>query len=627
MKTKLPLMLIIIAILITSCDWFNSGEEEGRIIINNKPGELSERVEIKNEIMGLNGVDGRTLEKMNAIDSSDFVLVLRAEVDAPEHNGKVLRATHVTIESDYAYVTYNREGAEYLGGIDVFDISDISNPQLISQAILVDTDIAASAYDNGYLYLAEAMNMDLHPELNSPALIEKMELDNDLLTIHTDQVNLESYVCTNVLINNNKLYATTGSMGSLYVLDPVTLDVDTSYAISDARSLALNNGSLAVLSASPFLLSVFDLASGGFLNSYSIGNMTIPESRSDVELDGNYAYVALNDEGLKVIDITTGLVVDQIARPETAPGGADIDYVTNSVTINEELVMIANGASGVWVGKKYDDEAIKIYGSMDFQSSTNFIEAKDDVIFVATGFGGFKILQVLRYNPTEGDYLNLGGWDGSGLPDYLEAEIDTVDTALLNDVDEALPEYSRAPLDHPEYFDSTTTNVEMTEEADLYVTFIMEGAGWTNSLGFYTFDPENPPATPEELTDMTIIFPNVSQEGSGGSLIPGHTVHLGKFPAGTAVGFFLVSKGWSGGQMTDGVYTHYSNYEFNTESQAQLLQHNVMLNDSSRAQVILAYEDIDRESSGCDEDFNDAVFTVKSIPENAYYIDNMPIVP
>ena len=622
----LEVVLLVTLAFFASCDLFNGGGQSNeRILINNNAGDLSSRVIIKDDILPFYGVDGATLNKISADDSSDFVLVLRAEVEAPIYDGMELRASHVTIENGYAYVAYNREGEGYLGGVEVFDVSDVRNPQLVSQAIFTDTDISAVIYKDGALYLAEAVSPYLNDAFNTPAVLEKMTLSAGLLTTNTIQKDLSSYVATDVNASDNKIFVTTGSDGHVFVIEPDSLGIDTLFALSDARSIDVEGDKVAVLSASPFMLSVYDQADYSF-NSYSVGGLTIPESKSEVELDGNYAYVTLNDGGLKVIDITTGDVLDQMARPETAPGGDDIDYVTNSVSINEELVLIANGAAGVWVGKKYDGDPIDIYGSMEFQSSTNFVEGKDDVVFVATGFGGFRILEVLRYDPEEGDYLNLGDWDSNGLPDYLEAEIDTVDTNLLNDIDEALPEYERAPNAHPEYFDTTATGVEMSEEADLYVTFIMEGAGWTNSLGFYTFDPANPPATPEDITNLTVIFPNVSQEGSGGSLIPGHTVHLGKFPAGTAVGFFLVSKGWHYGTMTSGIYTHYSNYEFNNQSEPQLLQHNVLLNDSTRAQLILAFEDIDRGSSGCDEDFNDAVFTVKSVPENAYFIDTMPII-
>lgn len=625
---KLPLiMTLLLIVLASSCDFFNRGQEDGRILINNNASELATRVEVKDEIMPFNGIDGRSLTKIASDDSSDFVLVLRAEVEAPVYNGMDLRASHVTIENGYAYVTYNREGEDYLGGIEVFDVSDIQNPQLVSQAIITDTDISAVVYKDGALYLAEAVNTIENDAFNTPAVLEKMELSGGLLTNNTIQRDLSSYVATDVNTGADKIFVTTGSDGHVFVIDPDTLRIDTLFALNDARSIDVDGDKVAVLSASPFLLSIYEQATGAFISTYSVGGMTIPESKSEVELDGNYAYVTLNDGGLKVVDITTGNLVDEMLRPETAPGGDDIDYVTNSVSINEELVLIANGAAGVWVGSKYDGDPIEIYGSMEFQSSTNFVEGKDDVIFVATGFGGFRILEVQRYMPGEGDYLTLGDWDESGLPAYLETEIDSVDTNLLNNIDVALPEYKKAPNDHPEYFDSTSTSVEMIEDADLYVTFIMEGAGWTNSLGFYTFDPANPPASPADLTNMTIIFPNASQEGSGGSLLPGHTVHLGKYPAGTAVGFFLVSKGWHYGTITEGIYTHYSNYEFNIESEPQLLQHNVLLNDSTRSQLILAYEDTDRNSSGCDQDFNDAVFTVKSIPENAYHIDNMPIVP
>lgn len=628
MKTKLPLVLILlIMITFSSCDLFNRVQKDERILINNNAGKLAARVQIKNEILSFNGVDGRTFSKITPDDSSDFVLVLRAEVAAPVHEGMELRASHVTIENGYAYVTYNREGEDYLGGIDVFDVSDVRNPQLVSQAIITDTDISAVVYKDGALYLAEAVNPYTNDAFNTPAVLEKMILDNGLLSSNTIQRDLSSYVATDVNAGTDKIFVTTGSDGHVFVIDPLALEIDTLYELSDARSIDVNDDKVAVLSASPFMLSLYEKANGAFLLSYPVADgSTIPESKSKVELDGNYAYVSLNDGGMKVIDITTGEIVDMMARPQTAPGGDDIDYVTNSVFINEELILIANGAAGVWVGSKYDGNQIEIYGSMEFQSSTNFVEGKDDVIFVATGFGGFRILEVQRYMPEEGDFLTLGKWDETGLPYYLESEIYSVDTFLLNDIKHALPEYHSAPDHHPEYFDSTTTNVEMREEADLYLTFIMEGAGWTNSLGFYTFDPANPPSSPQDLTNMTIIFPNVSQEGSGGSLLPGHTVHLGKFPADTAVGFFLISKGWKRGEVTKGLYSHYSNYEFNLEMDAQLLQHNIIFNDSTRSQLILAFEDTDRRLSSCDHDFNDAVFTVKSIPENAYYIDTMPII-
>lgn len=624
MKIKLHLVLILLPLItLSSCDLFNRVQADDRILINNNAAELSSRVELKDEQLPFNGVDNGNLSKIISDDGSSFVLVLRAEVAAPVYEGMELRASHVTIENGYAYVTYNREGEDYLGGIDVFDVSDVSNPQLVSQAIIKDTDISAAVYKEGALYLAEAVNPYTNDAFTTPAVLEKMTLANGLLSVNTIQRDLSSYVATDVNAGINKIYVTTGSTGHVYIIDPDTLSIDTLFSLNDARSIDLNDNKVAVLSASPSLLSLYDQTSGVF-SSISVDGLTIPESKSEVELDGNYAYVSLNDAGLKVIDLVTGNVVDMVARPETALGGDEIDYVTNSVSINEELLLIANGAAGVWVGSKYDGNPIEIYGSMEFQSSTNFVEGKDDIIFVATGFGGFRILEVQRYMPEEGDFLTLGSWDSLGLPYYLEIEKDSFDDSLLNDIHTALPWTQSAPDNNPEYFDSTETNIILIENAGLYVTYIYESAGFKNSLGFYTFDPENPPMSSDDIDDMTIVFPNTSMLNSGGSLEAGHTVYLGDFPAGTGVGFFLVSNGWKNGEVTKGLYSHYTNYDINSEIDPAIRQHTVLLKDMDRDLLVMGFEDVSRKYASCDQDFDDTVFLVRSIPKNVYVTNNIP---
>ena len=625
MKTKsIIITMLALLFMLNSCDWFNNGSDKERIIINNNANDLSSRVEIKDEQMPLNGLDNTMLNKVATEDSSSFVLVLRAEVEAPVYNGLDLRASHVTIKDGYAYVTYNLEGEDYLGGIEVFDVNDISHPQLVSQAIITDTDISAIVYKDNALYLAEALNLNTNTDFSSPAILEKMVLQDGLLSANTSQLDLSSYVATDVSIGDEKIYVSTGSDGHLYVIDIESFAIDTSYALTDARSVDIDGDKVAVLSASPFSLSIFGQAKGNFINQYAVGGLTIPESKSEVELDGNYAYVALNDEGMKVIDITTGTIVDQMLRPETIPGGDDIDYVTNSVTINNELILLANGAAGVWLGSKYDDDSVEIYGSMSFQSSTNFVEAKDDVIFVATGFGGFRILEIQRYMPEEGQYLTLGEWDEDGLPLYLETEKDSLDDSLLNDIHDALPWTESAPDHSPEFFNNVETNLVMTEDASLYVTYIYESAGFKNSLGFYTYDPFNPPTSPDEIDDMTIVFPNTSRLGSGGSLEKGHTVCLGDFTSGTGVGFFLVSNGWNNGEVTEGLYTHYTHFDFNPELDENIRQHTVLLKDDERDVLIMGFEDVSRKYASCDQDFDDTVFLIKSTPKNAYVSNNIP---
>ena len=398
MKIKYAfLAFIIISLMMTSCNLFDSNNENARIVIENNNNNLNGRIITTDEEIELDSLTG-ALGKYSMVSvPQDFRLILRAEVNPPVFDGFTLRASHVTINDDVAYVTYNREGEDYLGGVEIFDISDIENPELISQAIFKDTDISSVAYSDNKLYLAGATNPDLHTELKSPAILEKMNLNLfGELSTSTSQYDVSSYVATDVFVYKDILLATTGSDGDLLFFNKDNMDSLGAYPVHDARNVGLTDDYFVFLSASPANLHVVSTTSSDII-TYPIAGETIPESKSTLAIDGEYAYVALNDAGLKVIKLSDGSLVQEIPRPDTPEGEDDLDYVTNGVSINDDLVFIANGAAGVYVGRKYDGEDIEIYGSATFNSSTNFVVSKDDVVFVATGYGGFKILEVQRY--------------------------------------------------------------------------------------------------------------------------------------------------------------------------------------------------------------------------------------
>ncbi|WP_299455403.1 LruC domain-containing protein [uncultured Microscilla sp.] len=229
---------------------------------------------------------------------------------------------------------------------------------------------------------------------------------------------------------------------------------------------------------------------------------------------------------------------------------------------------------------------------------------------------------------TSDTYTFLGAYDSQGVPDYLTTN-DVFDALFLTDVNHTLPENAPVPNAHPEYLKvGNVTDIAVKEEADIWITFVHEGAGWRNSLGYYTYDLNNPPRTVEEIKQLKIIFPNVSFSGSGGGLQSGNKVFLGKFPAGTGIGWFLVAQGWKSTSqtVTNSSYTIYSNPDFNPESSASDRQHNVLINDSERKLVLLGFEDTRRDYPSCDQDFNDAIFYVTANPYTAIQSDQMPQV-
>lgn len=191
------------------------------------------------------------------------------------------------------------------------------------------------------------------------------------------------------------------------------------------------------------------------------------------------------------------------------------------------------------------------------------------------------------------------------------------------------------------------TNLKLSHDADVWVTFINEGAGFSNSVGFFTFDPANPPRTPQEVTDEQIILPNASVPPLAKAAGQGVTVSLGRVPAGRGIGFFVVANGWaSNGRTVDGVkvpgvkeaidrnWIYYSLKGLNPEpaDSRHLNQHTVLLQDTTvigtdnrpYQRLVLAFEDYLRTSSS-DHDFNDVILAVHVSPASS--IGNLAGIP
>jgi len=219
-------------------------------------------------------------------------------------------------------------------------------------------------------------------------------------------------------------------------------------------------------------------------------------------------------------------------------------------------------------------------------------------------------------------YNYLGDFSSDGTPLYL-AERDSVSQETLNKIDDALPESYPVPDFNPHYISSGyESDILLQEEADIWVTFLGEGAGYKNTLGFYTYDINNPTATIPRPEDITIIFPNVSAKNSGGGLSIGDKVNIGRFSANTGIGWVLLANAWSEGCVSTGNWQLYSNPEYNPESDPNLRYHNVLLADSNNEKIILGFEDIRRDYASCDQDFNDTLFYITASPYTAIKTDN-----
>ncbi|MFZ4521737.1 MAG: LruC domain-containing protein [Bacteroidales bacterium] len=219
----------------------------------------------------------------------------------------------------------------------------------------------------------------------------------------------------------------------------------------------------------------------------------------------------------------------------------------------------------------------------------------------------------------------LGTYNTDGVPGYLTPANDPVDAFMIQDINATLPEYMSLLNSHPQYFANTNVqNCIIDEASDVWVTFVHEGAGYRNVLGYYKYNTGTPPTNPASIDSLHIIFPNVSFTGSGGGLASGNRVHLGVFAPGTSIGWVLIADGFRNGVITPGIWTAYSDKNLNPEVNASQKQHTVLCNDIGRGKFLLSFEDMRRDGSS-DNDFNDAVFYVTANPIQGVQTANLPL--
>lgn len=206
-----------------------------------------------------------------------------------------------------------------------------------------------------------------------------------------------------------------------------------------------------------------------------------------------------------------------------------------------------------------------------------------------------------------------------GKPNDLVWSREEYSSDFFERINNALPEQE---LNEAFITDDQGSTITLNENAEVFVTFIHEGAGYRNSFGYFTFDMDNPPTDKSQVQEI-IIFPNLSFP----HMTNGHRLSLGEFPAGTSIGFFIAANGfwYDTGVKPFTVPYYYSLQDLNPETDPTLRQHTVLLFDDEVDEVIIGFEDLPRTWG--DNDFNDAVFSVKTTPSTAISTEGLTPMP
>ncbi|RZJ53663.1 MAG: hypothetical protein EOO44_07735 [Flavobacterium sp.] len=404
MKKSVYLFSFLAMSLFIACDNnddnANDNQSINNITITTDQATLNKRLDYTNS--GVISLENSSATgKFAASAITTFPLVQIAEINPPvDSNGKKLQASHVTVNGNYAYVSYITRGDVYSGAIDVIDVSDPYKPKLITSALIPNTDITSLTYSNGNLIIGAAKDVDKDPLLkNNPAIIINMQLSSGLLTDNYKVNYLESRVTTDVAANSTSYFGVTGDNGSLFKINSSTKTTENKVAVADLRSVALSGDKVVTLSGTKGV-NIYNQSTLALQKSFSTA-ADVSGAKRTMDFDGTKLLVSEGNSGLGIYDINSGSKLQTLAIPT-----AGEDNVTNAVSVNDGYAFVANGALGLNVYQT--GSQLNLMGALGIAGSSNYVKSSGNYIYVASGTGGLKIIKMEKPNTTFASCTSYG---------------------------------------------------------------------------------------------------------------------------------------------------------------------------------------------------------------------------
>ncbi len=359
---------------------------------------------------GTTGKTSKTGEEM----AGDYPLTLIARVDPPSYSGaENLTASHVDVDGDYAYVSYNTVEDGYAGGIDIIDVSDPNNPQVTSRLYYSNADINSIAYDNGYVYAVGGVDSEKSVRATANSFVVKIPASNGRLDVSGELTYgfQEGFTANDVKVSSTGVLVTSGKDGLLTSYKVSDLSTQNDVSFSDLRSVAQNEGTIAVLDASQGV-SIMD-KNFTVTKEIAISSDFGDNSKRTLDLSGDKIYVSEGSKGAGVYNVTSGDLVEYIPILLNPEGTETQNIVTNAVAINEDVLLMANGGAGLCLSEEKDGQT-NIIGVVDLDGSINYVASKGDYIFAASGKAGLQIVKLNRPDQSlEARCSNLSYYSGS----------------------------------------------------------------------------------------------------------------------------------------------------------------------------------------------------------------------
>jgi len=375
-----------------------------RLLVVNDPAQLDARVQYRSRPLFIRMQETPGRELAPPLKTDGMRLTLVAEVAPPVVDGHVVQANDVDIDGKTAIVAYNFAGDIFAGAVQVLDFTHPERPRLVSEVLYRDADVTAVVKHGQHVYVGMG---SVDPALQSPALLEELELDDTGLTPTSRWLDLPSWVVTDLGIHGEFVVASVGALhGGVAYVDRTSpqMHVVTFHAEEDIRGIGFPSSmSMAAVCGTQPRLALLDLPSLRRSHTQEVDGYNYADAKGTIEVHDSVCYLGAGDGGFQVRR-PDGLLLAAL-RHEAFSDVRPEEMVTNAVSVQGSLAFVAAGALGVqvvdvagarsWaVGGGPDPEGLRVLGELDFAAgfSSNMVRAENNVLVVAAGSGGIKLV-------------------------------------------------------------------------------------------------------------------------------------------------------------------------------------------------------------------------------------------
>jgi hypothetical protein len=323
----------------------------------------------------------------NSKKSDEYTLV--ASIESPVINGQKLSASSVCGTYGRTYVGFHARGNAIGGELLSLDVTNPEEPVILQSAQSEEyevNDVCFSQYSSKLWICGDSKTEGTHQAY-------AMEFSLDANQAHSETANWTklsaSYSGNSItetwMDGEVHLWFTSGSTGGLEVFpssnyQEVVLGFDaqnTKHFDADDMHGVVVIGIENNLS----IVRVYD-----FNNNFNYSDFEIPytlntSGKNGICIDRNLVYIAMGSDGLLIMNILTGEIVNSFK----VSGGT-----ANSVFIEKDYIYLAYGSSGLFIIDKTNMETI---GNYKYEGSCNYVFVDHEMIYLANGDGeGFLIL-------------------------------------------------------------------------------------------------------------------------------------------------------------------------------------------------------------------------------------------